>query len=141
MCDPCIEQAKAEIPKLSRNSVNWRFPVLFYGDLRHLSEAIGTKNLAWMMDIAPMTIRVALKVEKGRKRLPKWLAQRVYRPLWGKWALDWLHILPTRVHLQFISARLRPFHSGHPQGIRTIRDAVFLLPRRSQSGSTSIPKT
>lgn len=114
MCEDCLDKARAEMKDLEKHRPISILPVLYYGDLHLIVERMGgsknLKNLAPWLGLRPASVRMALRIHRGRKRLPGWLARAIYKPLWSRQAGVWLDILPCRVLLVCASVRRRRFH-------------------------------
>lgn len=136
MCESCLELARAELKGIGRSRSVSLFPPLYYGDLRGIVQRSGApvKLLAPWLGIQPVTLRMAMKVHKGRKRLPGWLERVVYRPLWSKQGSEWLGILPTRVFLVASSVRRRRFHVRSLQVDLSMYPEDFLYQHPGRAG-------
>jgi len=129
MCEACLALADADFQKhtMKKTRAISKLPVLFFGDLKVISQRINSpKELAHFLGIAPVTLRLLLKVNKGRKRLPGWVVRRIYEPLWGPHSRQWLAILPTRVFLVAASVRRRRFRNAPSPGALSISAAECL---------------
>lgn len=114
MCEECLQRAEKELLGYRGFRESNMLPVLFFGDLSLIIKRMGdSKKTAWILGLQTSTVQLALKMHKGRERLPRWLAVAVYRPLWGKYQREWLGILPMRVYLAAHSVlrRRSPKHS------------------------------
>lgn len=143
MCEPCLTAAEKDIAEhglLKRTRAISRLPPLFFGDLQKIANRVGAmKELAFFLHMAPTTLRVMLKVNRGRKRLPGWVVRRVYEPLWGPQSKEWLSILPTRVYLVAASVRRRNFRNEPSPGSLSTFPVECSSPQDLPPGSTGMP--